>query len=123
MGYSTSYTLECEPRLTRKISCAHCGTPMEDGESSELSEAVLAEALPSYKGDTFAGVLEEACKWYDHENDMKALSRKYPEVLFTLRGEGEDAGDVWVKYFKGGKMQAEKQPEFVPPPFDAGKLA
>ena len=45
------------------------------------------------------------CKWYEHETEMLSLSRKFPTILFTLKGEGEVAGDLWIKYFKGGKIQ------------------
>jgi hypothetical protein len=44
-------------------------------------------------------------KWYEHETDMKFISTFYPDVVFTLRGEGEESGDFWFKYFKNGKMQ------------------
>lgn len=44
-------------------------------------------------------------KWYDHEDHMKALSLRYKDVLFTLRGNGEESDDIWCKYFKNGKMQ------------------
>lgn len=50
----------------------------------------------------------EPCKWYSHEIEMIKLSSVFPEVLFTLKGEGEDAGDIWIKYFKGGKLQISK---------------
>ncbi|HBU90253.1 MAG TPA: hypothetical protein DEB53_03445 [Bacillus pumilus] len=48
---------------------------------------------------------DDELKWYGHEVDMRAVSRQFPDVLITLTGEGEDSGDMWRKYFKGGKMQ------------------
>lgn len=50
----------------------------------------------------------ERCKWYEHEEQMAELSKKFPEVLFTLHGEGEDAMDLWIHYFKNGKIQRRK---------------
>ena len=47
-------------------------------------------------------------KWKEHESDMRRISAKYVDHLFTLKGEGEDSGDLWVKYFKNGKMYAPK---------------
>jgi hypothetical protein len=56
----------------------------------------------------FQDGIEVECKWYDHVDDMKRISSKHPEVLFTLTGEGEEPGDLWVKYFKAGKVQVAK---------------
>lgn len=42
-------------------------------------------------------------KWYDHEKDMKAVSKLFPEVTFRLQGDGEETGDNWRMYFKDGK--------------------
>lgn len=64
---------------------------------------------------------EEAIKWYGHMDDLKALSASCPEVLFTLRGEGEKAGDIWAAYFLGGKGY-KAQAEIVVPGFNAEKL-
>jgi hypothetical protein len=35
---------------------------------------------------------------------MKKISLKFPNIIFTLRGEDQNNGNVWVKYFKEGKM-------------------
>ena len=60
--------------------------------------------------DTFYAVDEcgepvDSVKWYDHERDMMRVSKDYPDLVFKLEGEGEEARDIWIKYFKNGKMQ------------------
>ena len=44
-------------------------------------------------------------KWYDYEQDMKALSKQYPEFYFWLRGDGEERDDLWVACFHNGKSR------------------
>lgn len=116
MGYCTSYRLEV-------------------GSPSGVNKALVDQSLPGlliarlrlnsecaeYALDE-DGTCGESSKWYDHEDDMKKFSKENPGVLFTLHGEGEESGDVWTKYFFNGKMQVEKQPKWVPPPFDKSKL-
>lgn len=51
------------------------------------------------------GESEEPTKWYEHEGDMRKVSLEHPDLVFKLTGEGEENGDLWVKYFKNGKMQ------------------
>jgi len=60
-------------------------------------------------------------KWYAHEKDMRQVSYMFPEVTFTLEGDGEDQGDQWRKYFKGGKMQHVKA-VITFEDYDEGKL-
>ncbi len=57
------------------------------------------------------------CKWYRHEKDMKVISKIYPDILFILEGIGEESEDMWMKYFKNGKMQVCKA-EIVFPAFN-----
>lgn len=42
--------------------------------------------------------------WYSHQEDMIDLSKQFPEVLFTLSGEGEDREDNWIEYYRNGKV-------------------
>lgn len=63
-----------------------------------------------YIDETFGEYIDEDgytnSKWYHHVDNMRNVSIKFPDVLFTLSGEGEDNGDLWKKYFKNGKVQA-----------------
>lgn len=47
----------------------------------------------------------ESIKWYGHEDQLKDFSSKNPDILLLLEVIGENQGDIWRKYFKGGKMQ------------------
>ena len=70
---------------------------------------------------TSSGASNNQCSWYEHEKDLKNLSAQFPDQLFTLKGEGDEAGDIWVKYFKAGKMQISKA-LIVIEPFHPSKL-
>jgi len=95
MGYYTHYELEMTPDLPE-----------------------VREALDE---SDFAYAFEDDCKWYEHEAEMIAFSERFPDVLFKLSGEGEEAGDLWRKYFKAGKMQ-NCPAEITYEPFDESKL-
>lgn len=89
MGYETNYNLEVFPEFTPEMKLM-----IEDDE-----ELIYALGEDSY-----------SCKWYNHEKDMRAFSKNFPDSVFHLYGEGEESGDIWIKYFKDGKMQvAEAQ--------------
>ncbi|PGO60572.1 hypothetical protein [Priestia megaterium] len=91
MGYCTNFYLE-----------------VEEGDLR------INEILESLNEDEFEGLFwavdedgdtRDETKWYDHEEDMVRLSLKFPDVVFELRGEGEENDDMWYKYFKNGKIQ------------------
>lgn len=63
----------------------------------------------------------DAVTWYDHEEDMEELSLEFPEVIFTLHGEGDNKEDIWEKHFLGGLMQT-CYAEIIIPDFDMLKL-
>jgi hypothetical protein len=94
MGYATRYKL-----VARYAGAA---TP----------EAAIANLVNENEEAGFCllenGESGERGKWYEHEEDLRSHSSKFPHLLFTLNGEGEESGDIWVKYFQDGKMQTEK---------------
>lgn len=92
MGYYTRYTLNYvagEPAY-------RCGATLSE-RISEISSYQL----------TF-GTESSEIKWYDHDEHMRLLSREYPKLVFVLRGDGEESGDIWVKYYHDGKCQNAK---------------
>lgn len=63
----------------------------------------------------------ETVKWYNHSEDMIKLSKKYPDIVFSLKGDGEEQGDSWYKYFKNGKVQ-ECRAKITYDPYDEKEL-
>lgn len=62
-------------------------------------------------------------KWYDHDDDMLAISARFPDVVFQLYGDGESSDDNWMNYYKGGRAQYGALHITVEEdPFDESKL-
>ena len=98
MGYYTIYNLEYKEIAPISKICEYC-----NGTGKIIINNPIANEIN--KRDF---ILNSATKWYEHEEDMKQFSKKFPDTLFTLKGIGEESGDIWVKYFKNGKMQTVK---------------
>jgi len=100
MGYYTDFKLDV-------LDQAPIGskTPIED-----ITKAI--DKLDYFRAEGYGESLLnhelDSIKWYDYQDDMKNISSQFPNVLFTLRGEGEENGDIWVAYFKNGKVQQSK---------------
>jgi hypothetical protein len=103
MGYSTWYNLDIDP------------VPAGDHPiwDEQIDYAEFREMWEQQGSD--CGF---ESKWYEHAIELIMLSRKYPEFLFTLSGDGEENGDLWKKFFKGGKYYSEWQPDWTPPVFE-----
>jgi hypothetical protein len=90
MGYYTNYELS-----------------VKKGNADLVSKFVSQSEYGCYALHS-DGSCNQDCKWYGHERELKEFSVRYPETLFELRGEGEDSGDIWVKYIQNGKCQVSK---------------
>lgn len=91
MGYYTRYNLVALPEGSLKdadiLNCLHHANP--------------CEGFNEYS--SFAEWAEEPKKWYDRTYDMVHLSQCHPNTTFILTGIGESQGDVWKRYYKGGR--------------------
>lgn len=67
-------------------------------------------------------LFDDETKWYEHHDHMKAISNKYPKVLFQLNGSGEEDGDFWRAFYYGGKCLERIQAEVVFKQFDLSKV-
>lgn len=122
MGYETRYRLEVETVKVKKEvkGIDSNGKPASIFVEEYIDAEKIQKEICDLSGYEYA--FSDMCKWYDHEKDMRTISKKYKDVLLKLSGEGEESGDLWVKYFKNGKMQyCEARIEFDP--FDEKKLS
>lgn len=103
MGYHTYHELTIEPddeELKRQII---------DGESSDSE----VRNLWVYG--------EEPSKWYEHDEDMRELSKKWPNVTFHLHGEGEENDDIWTATYVNGLCH-HRAAQIIIESFDPDKL-
>jgi hypothetical protein len=112
MGYRTRYNLEIFKNKS-------------DASEAEVKEKLL-KLLANY--DVLDYAIDEdldgcdSVKWYEHNNNMKEISKELKDVVLKLRGVGGENGDIWDKYYLNGKVQ-KCNAEIVIPEFDEGKLS
>ena len=102
MGYYTKY------KLTVTGDYNKVAKAIEDKNAPERIKIAL-------------GNYSDSMKWYDYNEDVWKYSKKHPEVLFTLTGEGEDSGDLWIMWTKNGK-QIRKVVEIIWPTLNEDEL-
>jgi hypothetical protein len=102
MGYYTRYTLSVDYIQSE-------GSDYNDYEKQH--EALLADHSEYWRmswEDVIEKSYNDTTKWYSHQDDLIKLSEKYPLILFTLEGEGEESVDLWKTYYLNGKSQHTK---------------
>ena len=126
MGYYTKYRLtyseqENSPEFEAELKTLqkYGYTTLQDVIVTRLNENKFQHFYLSQDGWVQDG---EGIKWYNHHEDMIKLSKKFPHLLFKLEGEGEESGDIWIKYFLNGKSQTAKA-QITFEEFNLGKLS
>ena len=111
MGYYTTFVLSWDKHQTTE---------------NDVTDEKIVEAfgkLPYWEGvdfDTYdSEIYIGEAKWYDSHDDMYALSKQFPTVLFHLWGNGDDAEDLWTEHWQNGKYQACVAEI---PPYEPGKM-
>lgn len=90
MGYQTSYKLT-----------------IIKGDLSLIQELRKENSSAKF-ALTEEGKCSESCKWYDSSEDLLEFSKKHPDALLRLEGNGTDSADIWIEYFQNGKSQVSK---------------
>lgn len=116
MGYMTGYSLTvCSARKNSAGLFEQLPKMTLEAVADEVDRMNVFEEGDAHNG-WFAWTT-----WYDWEEDMILLSRKFNDVLFMLHGDGEDSEDLWDAYFLDGKIQVCPG-RIVYDDFDPGKL-
>lgn len=121
IGYVTRYELDIYDNNGKPVNqhiIRDIGS-MKNIEDECLDYAEMVDIFNELKSDDnlYGIASEERCKWYEHTDEMKKFSRKHPDFVFALHGEGEETDDIWTKYFHNGKLQV-CIPQLVWPDFD-----
>ena len=120
MGYQTKFDIHIEGTIEKWVTGVDKdGNTVEVNIGSEMDADDIIAEISDHAG--YISVTEEPIKWHDHDGDMILFSEKYPNLLFTVYGEGETSDDMWCTYYQNGKSQ-EVRAKITYEPFDPAKL-
>ena len=115
MPYMTRYNLQWSQESPVVDEVATLIATLEHGTASKQS---LEETAKHWR-NILEGNKEDP--WYNHQDHMTKVSQHWPQVLFTLKGNGEEQEDTWVEYHLSGRLQ-QATAELVYPPFEPALL-
>lgn len=110
MGYYTEYTMSLLDPATQEILSESKNQAVMDKVIQLLREKNIINYALDENLDC-----HEAVTWYEYDDDIKALSKQIPDVLFCVHGAGENHDDLWDHYFLNGKSQRCDAEIKIPP--------
>ncbi len=104
MPYNTQYRL-----------MVHGAGESEDEGIFEMLDdlGALGYALQRSSGQEY--ITYEPCNWWNHDDVMLEISRKFPRVRFSLQGVGDNPDDIWESHYLGGKTYTQAAIITIPP--------
>lgn len=111
MGYYSYFNLDASPFDGK--------TPLTDTCYEEIAAEI--EKMNVLQDQISESEWSAYVKWYDYEADMVLLSTKFPEVLFTLSGEGDSSEDMWIEHYNNGCVQ-RREAQIIYPDYDKDKF-
>ena len=78
------------------------------GGSADEQNAIFKEISKAVYGDeNGASDIETGfeAKWYDCEDDVTTISRRHPDIIIEVTGDGESSEDIWAERFRGGDTE------------------
>lgn len=104
MGYYTDFSLYAKTLRTHK--------PVSQEVRGEINDYFEAQGDNSQlfylEWSIFNQYWYDHAKWYDRDEEMKELSKCFPDVVFWLEGMGEDADEKWREYYWNGNEEDAK---------------
>ena len=105
MGYYTKYELTITGQSDQWVEGRDAHGKVHRVNLGPVDYSKIRRELTEITG--YSDPFGDSIKWYDHDDHMREISRRYPDLLFTLEGVGEEAGDMWCKYYQKGLCQHE----------------
>lgn len=110
MSYYTNYT----------------GEVMSGADEKDIAKAIAALDFFNCADDPNIETIDEVINydtitWRSWKTDMIEISKRFPNALIRINGEGEDSYDIWRAYFQNGKC-AVYQAKIIFPEFNKDDL-
>ena len=99
MGYYTYFTLDVTPDTPEQLPA-------------------LFEQITDY---SFSNIGNDSIKWYDVDSNMCDISRRFPNHIFTLHGNGKDFDDKWQAVYVNGQF-SKVYAELIFPTIDVASI-
>lgn len=108
MGYYTNFELNTKDGVNKQTA-GRLGKELKRmnvfDDIGSVSEVRINENGHVEETDRFYVGASTYTTWYDADEDMLLLSTRFPGVVFSLRGYGEESQDIWEHYYMDGCMQ------------------